>query len=118
MAQKSFSRSDRISDLIHQEIAKIVRLESKDPRFKTINISAVKLTPDRKLVTVYFNAFDEEDTQELEKPLNKAAGFFRTRLAKNAELKYTPQIRFKYDITRVKASNLSDLINNLDDDQS
>ena len=49
MPSLDFKRSDRISDLIKQEISKILLFEVKDPRVKGITILKVELSSDMKM---------------------------------------------------------------------
>ena len=46
MPSLDFKRSDRVSDLIHSEVAKIFSTEVRDPRLAGITIIKVEMTPD------------------------------------------------------------------------
>ena len=48
MPSLDFKRSDRVSDLIHSEVAKIFSTEVRDPRLAGITIIKVEMTTDMK----------------------------------------------------------------------
>ena len=108
-----FNRIDRIADLIHKEIAILLRTESYDPRFVDVNITAVKVTGDLSQAKIYFTLLDSSKETEVTKALNKAAGFLRRGLAKAAKLRLIPNLKFIYDSDMKRGQHLSDLINSL-----
>ena len=48
------NRSDKVSDLLKKEISTIITNHVKDPRLKNINITAVKVSDDIGIATVFF----------------------------------------------------------------
>lgn len=46
-------RSDKISDLLRKEISLIINKETKDPRLQKLNITAVKVSDDIGIATVF-----------------------------------------------------------------
>ena len=105
-----YSRTDRIAEQIKRELAELIRTKVKDPRVGMISIMDVKVTKDLKLAKVYFDTLQEEMAQESETGLNRAAGFLRRELARTLSLRTTPELKFFYDDTEVKADALSILI--------
>jgi len=113
MVQKSYARSERIAELIQRTVSKTLLTESRDPRFKMVNITRVELQSDYKKAYIYVTLLEADDIQAILKSLNKAAGFFRQALAKSTELKYTPNLEFIYDETILKASHLHQMIDDI-----
>ena len=113
MVQKSYARAERISELIQRTISKVLVTESKDPRFKIVNITRVELQSDLKKAYIYVTLFEDDQKKEILASLNKAVGFFRQALAKSTELKYTPQLEFIYDDTILEASHLHQIIDDI-----
>jgi ribosome-binding factor A len=105
-----YSRIDRISEQIKRELAQIIRDKVKDPRVGMVSIMDVKVAKDLKLSKVYFDTLEEDTAKESEEGLNRAAGFLRSELARNLSLRTTPELKFFYDDTEVKADALSILI--------
>jgi ribosome-binding factor A len=110
MVQRSFSRAERIGDLIQKTLGSIFLSESRDPRLSDVSISRVELQSDLKKAHIYYTLIDPTDEKEITKVLNKASGFFRQRLAQSTELKYTPILKFAYDQSILYASNLTKII--------
>ncbi|MDC0141764.1 30S ribosome-binding factor RbfA [Gammaproteobacteria bacterium] len=100
MPSQDFKRSDRIADLIKVEISQVLSLEVRDPRVQGITVLNVLLTSDMKKADIFIsqsNSFNEIDTEEVKKGLEKAKGFIRRKLSKNLNLRKTPEIFFKLE---------------------
>ena len=48
------NRSDKVSDLLKKEISTIITNDIKDPRLQNINITAVKVSDDIGIATVFY----------------------------------------------------------------
>ena len=100
MPSQDFKRSDRIADLIKVEISQVLSQEVRDPRVQGITILNVLLTSDMKKADIFIsqsNSFNEIDSEEVKKGLEKAKGFIRRKLSKNLNLRRTPEIFFKLE---------------------
>ena len=100
MPSQDFKRSDRIADLIKVEISQVLSQEVRDPRVQGITVLNVLLTPDMKKADIFIsqsNSFNEIDSGEVKKGLEKAKGFIRRKLSKNLNLRRTPEIFFKLE---------------------
>jgi len=100
MPSPDFKRSDRISDLIKEEISNILCFEVKDPRVKGLTVLKVELSPDMKKSYIFFsssNSFSDLDVEEIVEGLEKAKGFIRRKLSRNLNLRRTPEIYFKQE---------------------
>ncbi len=104
-------RMQRIADQLRDGLGRILLEKSNDPRFKLISLTDVKVAKDMSHAKVFFIvARPIQDIAVLEQTLNKAAGFFRTRLAAQLNLRATPKLRFIYDNTLATGRRLSALI--------
>ena len=54
MANKSFSRKDRVNEQIRRELAELIRTELKDPRVGMVSLTDVEVTPDYAHAKVFF----------------------------------------------------------------
>ena len=98
MPSLDFKRSDRVSDLIHSEVAKIFSTEVRDPRLSGITIMKVELSPDMKKAFIFFssfNSFNDVEEKDLLKGLEKVKGFIRSSLSKRLNMRRTPELKFK-----------------------
>ena len=105
-----YSRTDRISEQIKRELAQIIRDKVKDPRVGMVSILDAQVSKDLKLAKIYFDVIQEDMAVDSEIGLNRAAGFLRRELAHNLSLRTTPELKFFYDDTEIKADKLSLLI--------
>ena len=119
MASNS-SRIRKIGDQIQKDLSVIIQREVKDPRVGMVTINDVKVSSDLSYADVYFTCMafgpqseadaHEQQRQEQEKLLNRAAGFMRTQLAQGLKLRVIPQLRFHYDVIIDTGARVSQLI--------
>ncbi|HWT28270.1 MAG TPA: 30S ribosome-binding factor RbfA [Methylophilaceae bacterium] len=105
---KEFSRSDRVAEQIQRELADLLQFEVKDPRVGMVTITEVEVSGDMSHAKIYYSA--AEGTKELQKGLQKSAGFLRTQLSKRLLLRTVPQLHFVYDASIDRGMRLSKLI--------
>ena len=92
------TRTDRVSDLIKDEISRLLLREVRDPRVGFVTITGASVSPDLKAVRVYVSVLAApEARQESVKALNAAAAFFRRTLFKNLRLRFAPAVSFHLD---------------------
>lgn len=106
---KDFARTDRVAEQIQRELAELIRLEIKDPRVRKLTLTGVEVTKDYAHAKVFYTALDGE-TPELQRGLERAAGFLRSQLAHAMKLRITPQLHFTYDASIERGAHLSQLI--------
>jgi len=92
-----YKRSQRVSDLIREEVADIIMYHLKDPRIGFITVTGVDMTDDLKLARVFVSILKEEDRELTLAILNDAKPFFRSALGKRLKMKFTPAIEFRLD---------------------
>jgi len=98
MPSLDFKRSDRVSDLIHSEVAKIFSSEVRDPRLLGITIMKVELSPDMKKAFIFFssyNSFNNVEKKDVLNGLSKVKGFIRSSLSKKLNLRRMPELNFR-----------------------
>ncbi|MFC1490799.1 30S ribosome-binding factor RbfA [Candidatus Latescibacterota bacterium] len=93
-----YKRSDRISNLIHHAVSKIIENEIQDTRLGMVTVTGVDIGRDLRNASVYISVLDDESDIELTLSiLNKAAGFFRSRIGQEVILRHVPTVQFYYD---------------------
>jgi ribosome-binding factor A len=110
---REFGRDLRIADFIRDELAGIIQLKMRDPRVGMVSVNEAKVSKDLSWVDVYVSSFDaktEDDRAALIEVLNKAAGFFRSELARRHSMRTTPKPRFHYDEVVERGPRLEALI--------
>jgi ribosome-binding factor A len=92
------TRTERVSDLIKDELSRLLLREVRDPRIGFVTITGVTVSPDLKSVRVYVSVLADPPARQASiKALNSAAGFFRRTLFRNLGLRYAPDIAFVLD---------------------
>ncbi len=112
MQEQPSYRVERINELIHRELVMLLKTATKDPRLQAVNITDVLATRDLSSAKVFYTVPEAE--QAIVKPLlNKASGFFRTRLSKTLDLRHTPALKFIYDSAPNTGARIEDLLSKL-----
>lgn len=108
------SRDLKVADFIRDEVARIIQFEMRDPRIGSfVSVNEVKVSKDLSYADIYVSSLQAEaevTKVELVAVLNKAAGFFRSTLAKRHSMRTTPKPRFHYDELVESAPQLEQLI--------
>ena len=97
--RKHSIKNTRINGEVQRELANIIRGEIKDPRIHPMtSVVAVEVAPDLKTCKAFISVLgSEESKQSTIKGLKSAEGYIRRQLAKNLNLRNTPEIRFILD---------------------
>lgn len=109
-----FKRSQRIQELIHEEISKLVQKGLKDPRIGFATITKVEVTDNLKLAKVFVSVMGtEKEKVDTLDGLNSAKGYIRNTLGKNLYLKYLPELEFRQDQNAEHVEKISRILNEL-----
>ncbi|MDI6744814.1 MAG: 30S ribosome-binding factor RbfA [Thermodesulfovibrionales bacterium] len=105
-----YKRSQRVSDLIREEIADIVMNKVKDPRLGFVTVTGAKITEDLKIATIYISVLKEEEKETALEIINSAKGFIRAELAKRLRMKFIPSLTFRIDESLEYGSRIEKLL--------
>ena len=113
--RKNSIKNTRINGEVQKELSTIIRNEIKDPRIHPMtSVMAVEVAPDLKTCKAYISVLGEKEANEATiKGLNSAEGYVRRQLAKNLNLRNTPEIRFILDESIEYGVNMSKLIDDV-----
>lgn len=93
-----FRRTDRINELLREEIAVMVRDEVRDPRVGLATVTAVDTSPELDHARVYVTTLgDDAERAEAVAGLRSAAPFIRSQLSKRLHLRRVPELHFEVD---------------------
>lgn len=91
-------RTARTADLLHQELAVLIRREIKDPRVGVVSITHVRLSKDRRFARVFISPLGGEgDAEGMLEGLQSASGYLRRLLGRALRLRYVPELQFVVD---------------------
>ena len=107
--RKNSIKNTRINAEVQKELSNIIRGEIKDPRIHPMtSVMAVEVAPDLKTCKAFISVLgSEESKQSTIKGLKSAEGYIRRQLAKNLNLRNTPEIRFILDESIEYGVNMS-----------
>jgi ribosome-binding factor A len=109
------SRPQRVSEAIKNELSVLLLQKVGDPRLRDLTISQVKVTADLKQATIYFSLPSGGDVKKAAQGLERAKGFFRSQLAALLNLRYTPELIFRYDHRNENIERLDELFRQIAD---
>lgn len=112
-------RTDRVGEAIQALVADLLVREIKDPRIGLVTITAARVSPDLRHARVYFSCLgDEEQRTRSLRGLRSAAGFIRSQIARQLNLRTAPEVVFEFDPSLEQADRLSRLLKEPPDDLS
>jgi ribosome-binding factor A len=111
---KEYGRDQRVADFVQRELATILQFEMKDPRVGMVSVNDVRVSSDLGYAEVYVSSLDARDAEaraELVDVLTGASGWLRSLIAKRAQMRTTPRLRFHWDEVTERSRALDELIN-------
>ena len=110
---REFTRSERVSDAIQQEVSVLICDSIRDPRVGMVSVTDVEVSRDLAYAKVHVTFVGEKSEAEIEeaiRALNGAAGYLRKLLASSIKMRKTPQLTFLFDESGRRGQQLSALI--------
>ena len=113
--RKNSIKNTRINAEVQKELSNIIRGEIKDPRIHPMtSVMAVEVAPDLKTCKAFISVLgSDEAKQSTIRGLKNAEGYIRRELARNLNLRNTPEIRFILDESIEYGVNMSKLIDDV-----
>ena len=93
-------RTDRVSQVVRAEVARILRQETTDPRLRLVTVTHVRVSPDLGNAQVHWSCLsgdDEENVERVAEALDSASGYLRRHLAEALPLRRVPSLHFRHD---------------------
>ncbi len=103
------NRSFRVADQVQRDLSELIARDIKDPRIGMVTLMRVEVTPDYSTAKIYFSQL-LGDPRETEVALNEKSGYLHSLLYKRMHIHTVPRLRFIYDDTTAKASDMNALI--------
>lgn len=115
----SHFRMARVAEEIKRELAQMIRDEIKDPRVKgLISVTHVEVTNDFKNAKIFVSMLaDEEQIKNALRGLDNASGYLRSELAKKLQLRFTPELVFKFDQSLAYGDKINKIISTFTHDE-
>lgn len=107
--RKNSVKNTRINNEVQKVLAETIRGEIKDPRIAPLtSVVAVEVAPDLKTCKAWISVLGDKKAQDdTLAGLKSASGFIKNRLAKEINLRVTPEIYFYMDQSIEYGVNMS-----------
>jgi ribosome-binding factor A len=107
-------RTRRVAELIRRALADIIRNRLPDRGLELLSITSTDITRDLKKATIFISVLgEEEDRVRAIKILNEESSILRRELSRQLNLRHTPEIEFRYDVSIERGVRLTRLIDDL-----
>ena len=110
-----YKRSQRVGDLLREEIADIIMRKIKDPRLGFVTVTGVDITEDLKIAKVFVSVLKGEERETALGVLASAKSFIRSEVAKRVRMKNIPSLEFRIDTSIEYGSRIDRLLKDLKD---
>lgn len=114
-------RTDRVGDLVKEELSRLILTELADPRVELTTVTAVDVSPNLQQAEVFVSVIgDDEKSRTSLEGLRSAAGFLRSRLAARLETRRVPELSFTLDRGAERSVHIAELLEEVrhDDDEN
>jgi ribosome-binding factor A len=109
-------RTDRVDELLRQEITAIVARDVADPRIGFVTITSVETTPDLRHAKVWVSVIGQPAERDATvAALGRAMPFVRHELGTRLRLKRIPDLHVRLDDTAERGTRVLQLLNELED---
>jgi ribosome-binding factor A len=104
-------RTDRVAEAIQALVADLLVRAIKDPRIGLVTITGVGVSPHLRHARVFFSCLGDDDQRVRSlRGLRSAAGFVRSQIARQLNLRVAPEIVIEFDPSLEQAERLSRLL--------
>jgi len=108
-------RSERVADVLREEISQIVGYELQDPRVTAVTVTDVRVSENLRAARVYVTvAGDEDEHKDALKALRHAAPFVRKQLGLSLNLPRIPEIYFVRDRIEEQGERVDELLDKIE----
>ncbi len=108
-------RTQRVDELLRQEIGALLAKEIADPRIGFVTITEVETAPDLRHAKVWVSVIGgKTDRDETVRALQQAMGYVRHQLGQRLRIRRIPELHVRLDDSAERGTRLLHLINELE----
>ena len=108
---KPTRRSQRVADLVREDLSKLLLIEAHDPAVKGVTVTAVAMSPDLQSARVYFSVLGgEAERESASEGLARASGYLRREVGRRCALRYAPELHFIADLSLERGARVEELL--------
>ena len=114
MQKDSNKKLERINEELKRTLSNIINYKLKDPKIAgIISVTDVKTTPDLKYSRVYVSILNAKNKKATLARLKKSSGFIRSEVAKEINLRLTPELVFLLDESTEYGAKIDAILNDI-----
>ncbi len=111
---KNEARLNRVNEELKKEISRVFTFELKNSKVTgLISVTKVKITPDFKYAKVYVSILNSKSIGKTMEGLKESSGFIRSQIAKNVNLRITPELIFEIDDSLEYGARIDSILKDL-----
>lgn len=111
MSRKQGHNKVAYEEKIRDAINVALRQTLKDPRLTLISVTRVELSSDYSQAKVYWDTYDVAKRGDTKKAVDGIASKLRSILAKELNVRHTPELHFYFDSRFEDEKKIEDLLN-------
>jgi ribosome-binding factor A len=113
------SRTKRVEESIRQAVSLLFQQEVQDPRLPAIfTVSHVHVTKDLRQATIHYSQLpdDDEAVEATAEMIDDCRKYVRSRVAEMVNLKFAPDIHFRYSEGEKHFQRINTILKRLEDE--
>ena len=108
------TRTEKLGDLIRDEIARLLLRDFKDPRLGFVTITGVEVSPDLRQARVFVSVLGDAAARDTSiEALRHGAGYLQKALFRNLRLRHAVSIRFAPDESLERGARIEEVLKHL-----
>jgi len=101
----------RVNDAVRDVLADMLQTRLQDPRLQGVTITAVEVTQDLAVATVYFSILGDVEAQRVaRRGLERVSGLLRREIARRLRLRHAPDLAFEFDASLEHGQRIETLL--------
>ena len=116
---KNEARLNRVNEELKKEISRILTFELQNSKVTgLVSVTKVKITPDFRYAKIYVSILNSKSNAKTMEGLKESSGFIRSQIAKNINLRVTPELDFEIDDSLSYGAKIDNILKELKDKEN
>jgi|KBSSwiStaDraftv2_1062776.scaffolds.fasta_scaffold366518_3 ribosome-binding factor A len=113
------TRTERLADLIRDEVARLLLREVKDPRIGFVTLTGARVTPDLRQARLFVSVLGDEKARDAAlEGLRHSAPFMQRALFRNLRLRHSPTLIFELDDSLERGDRIERMLQQLHEQET
>ncbi len=114
MQKGNSQKINRVNEELKRELSNIINYKLKNSKVTgLISITKVKTTPDLRYSRVYISVINCKNKKETLLGLKQSSGFIRSEIAKQLNMRITPEFIFEFDESLEYGAKIDAILNDI-----